>query len=59
MMLVQMFWILACAVQKKCFDVWCLCRVEITASHNPVEYNGMKIVKAGSQPLDEVLDFKR
>ena len=38
--------------------IWCLCWVEITASHNPIEYNGMKIVKAGSQPLDEVLDFK-
>ena len=27
--------------------------IEITASHNPIEYNGMKIVKKGSQPLSE------
>ena len=25
--------------------------IEITASHNPIDYNGMKIVKHGSQPL--------
>ena len=25
--------------------------IEITASHNPIEYNGMKIVKHKSQPL--------
>ena len=25
--------------------------IEITASHNPVDYNGMKIVKQGSRPL--------
>ena len=25
--------------------------IEITASHNPINYNGMKIVKSGSQPL--------
>ena len=25
----------------------------VTASHNPIEYNGMKIVKDGSQPLSE------
>ena len=25
--------------------------IEITASHNPIDYNGMKIVKGGSQPL--------
>lgn len=25
--------------------------VEVTASHNPINYNGMKIVKSGSQPL--------
>ena len=28
--------------------------IEITASHNPIEYNGMKIVKHGSQPLSEL-----
>ena len=28
--------------------------IVITASHNPIEYNGMKIVKHGSQPLSEV-----
>lgn len=27
--------------------------IEVTASHNPIEYNGMKIVKRGSQPLTE------
>ena len=25
--------------------------IEITASHNPIDYNGMKFVKKGSQPL--------
>ena len=34
--------------------------IEITASHNPIEYNGMKIVKNSSQPLSEkeFLDIK-
>lgn len=32
--------------------------IEITASHNPINYNGMKIVKSGSRPLDELYDFK-
>lgn len=27
--------------------------IEVTASHNPSDYNGMKIVKKGSQPLSE------
>ena len=27
--------------------------IEITASHNPINFNGMKIVKSGAQPLDE------
>ena len=27
--------------------------IEVTASHNPIEYNGMKIVKAASQPLTD------
>ena len=27
--------------------------IEITASHNPIEYNGLKIVKKGSKPLTE------
>ena len=27
--------------------------IEVTASHNPIDYNGMKIVKRGSQPLNE------
>ena len=30
----------------------------ITASHNPINYNGMKIVKSGSRPLDDEADFK-
>ena len=32
--------------------------IEVTASHNPIEYNGMKIVKSGSQPLDDGQDFQ-
>ncbi len=32
--------------------------VEITASHNPINYNGIKIVKSRSQPLHEDADFK-
>ena len=32
--------------------------VEVTASHNPINYNGMKIVKSHSQPLDDVSDFQ-
>ena len=31
--------------------------VEVTASHNPINYNGLKIVKSGSRPLDELSDF--
>ena len=27
--------------------------IEVTASHNPIEYNGMKIVKSGAKPLTE------
>ena len=26
--------------------------IEVTASHNPMDYNGMKLVQAGSAPLD-------
>lgn len=25
--------------------------IEVTASHNPIDYNGLKLVKAGSQPI--------
>lgn len=32
--------------------------IEVTASHNPIQYNGMKIVKSGSEPLNEKKDFK-
>ena len=32
--------------------------IEITASHNPINYNGMKIVKSQSRPLDDVADFQ-
>lgn len=32
--------------------------IEVTASHNPINYNGMKIVKSGSRPLDDVADFQ-
>jgi phosphomannomutase len=31
---------------------------EVTASHNPINYNGMKIVKSASQPLDDAADFQ-
>ena len=27
--------------------------IEVTASHNPIDYNGMKIVRHGSQPLND------
>ena len=27
--------------------------IEVTASHNPIEYNGMKVVKAQSKPLSD------
>ena len=32
--------------------------VQVTASHNPIDYNGLKMVKAGSQPLDNEKDFR-
>ena len=32
--------------------------IEVTASHNPINYNGMKIVKSHSQPLDDEADFQ-
>ena len=32
--------------------------IEVTASHNPINYNGMKIVKSKSQPLDDLTDFQ-
>ena len=32
--------------------------IEVTASHNPINYNGLKIVKSGSQPLDDAADFQ-
>ena len=32
--------------------------IEVTASHNPINYNGMKIVKSGSRPLDDMDDFQ-
>ena len=32
--------------------------IEVTASHNPIDYNGMKIVKSGSRPLDDEEDFQ-
>ena len=31
--------------------------IEVTASHNPIDYNGIKIVKQGSQPLS-IREFK-
>ena len=32
--------------------------IEVTASHNPINYNGLKIVKSCSRPLDYVEDFQ-
>ena len=32
--------------------------IEVTASHNPINYNGMKIVKSQSRPLDDVANFQ-
>jgi len=32
--------------------------IEVTASHNPINYNGMKIVKSQSRPLDDAADFQ-
>ena len=32
--------------------------IEITASHNPINYNGLKIVKSGSRPLNDQEDFQ-
>ena len=32
--------------------------IEVTASHNPINYNGMKIVKSGSRPLEDADDFQ-
>lgn len=31
----------------------------VTASHNPMDYNGMKMVRAGSAPLDEASSLAR
>ena len=32
--------------------------IEVTASHNPINYNGIKIVKSHSRPLDDKSDFQ-
>jgi len=31
--------------------------IEVTASHNPIDYNGMKIVGTGARPLDPATEF--
>ena len=31
--------------------------IEVTASHNPISYNGLKMVKSGSRPLDPATDL--
>lgn len=33
--------------------------IEVTASHNPIDYNGMKLVGRGAAPLDPQGDFAR
>ena len=32
--------------------------IEITASHNPINYNGIKVVKSKSRPLNAATDFQ-
>ena len=32
--------------------------IEVTASHNPINYNGVKIVKSHSRPLGDASDFQ-
>lgn len=32
--------------------------IEVTGSHNPINYNGLKFVKVGSQPLNPEKDFQ-
>ena len=32
--------------------------IEVTASHNPKNYNGLKMVKSGAQPLDPTIEMK-
>jgi phosphomannomutase len=32
--------------------------IEVTASHNLINYNGKKIVKSGSHPLDDEGDLQ-
>ena len=32
--------------------------IEVTASHNPINYNGMKIVKSLSRPLEDESEFQ-
>lgn len=32
--------------------------IEVTASHNPIDYNGMKLVGAGAAPLDPETEFR-
>ena len=41
----EMYW--AVTSQNACAGI------EVTASHNPIDYNGMKIVKRGSEPLSD------
>ncbi len=33
--------------------------IQITASHNPIDYNGMKMVKENSKPLESVSEFEK
>ena len=33
--------------------------IEVTASHNPIEYNGLKLVKSESRPLDLLNDLPK
>ena len=33
--------------------------IEVTASHNPLEYNGLKMVKYGASPLDNEIELSK
>ena len=33
--------------------------IEVTASHNPKNFNGLKMVKSGACPLDPITEMKK
>ena len=56
-----MFWILDYLGPKKCTGPqaeFAACGgIEVTALQNPINYNGLKMVKAGSKPLDSASEL--